>query len=129
MKLLNPFVAAGFLAILSTSPTMAQINKVQPQPQLQTQPGSTYSGISQTPWFGDPAVRQQFKWTPDQYNALNKAHSDAWAKYNYNIGQLGINVTPAERAKKINDIQANYYQNLDGADGTKLPDDSGFGFD
>jgi hypothetical protein len=109
-------VAAGALAMLAAGPALAQQvqvpgNKSQPMPQQ----GITYGGVAQTPWFSDTGVRDQFKFSNDQYNALNKAYGDAWTHYNSSLAQFGSTLSGPERDQKTRDLQAAFYQNVNGS--------------
>jgi len=102
--------------MLASGPALAQQvqvpgNKSQPAPQQVI----TYGGVVQTPWFSDKGVRDHFKFTNEQYNALNKGYSDAWTSYNSNLGQLGSSLTEEQRAQKTRDLQATFYQNVNGS--------------
>jgi hypothetical protein len=75
-----------------------------------------YGTPGATPWFGDQVVRQQLNLTNDQFNALQRAYNQAWSRYQTELGQVGrYSPTDAQRIKKMSDLQASFYQNLNGA--------------
>jgi hypothetical protein len=116
MKRFTKCVAAGALALLAVGPTLAQQGQKLPgKPQVTGQQGMSFGGINQTPWFADKSVREHFKFTNDQFNALNKAYRDAWSRYNTNLGQLGANLTEAQRTQKMRELHASFHQNLNGS--------------
>jgi hypothetical protein len=116
MKRFTRIVAAGSFALMAAGPAVAQQPQVQAtKTQAVRQPGITYGGLGQTPWFGDKTVREQFKFSDDQYNALNKAHGDAWTTYNTGVGRLEGTLTDAQRAQKMQELRASYHRSVDGS--------------
>jgi hypothetical protein len=102
-------LAAGGAAVAQQVP----VQGIKAQPTAP--PGITYGGPAQTPWFGDQDVREQFKLSNDQYKVLSKAYGEAWAHYNSGLGQLGNGLTEAQRAQKMRDLQAAFYQSVNGS--------------
>src|ERR1051326_7947548 len=60
------------------------------------QQGGYYGGIGQSPWFSDPAIRQQLKLTEQQYNQLNQAYGTAWKNYQQGLEKMSKTATEDE---------------------------------
>src|SRR4051795_9207090 len=50
-------------------------------------------GISQTPWFGNQAIRGQIGLNDQTFNQLNTTYGQAYSTYNTGISQLGSTLT------------------------------------
>jgi hypothetical protein len=77
--------------------------------------------INQTPWFGNADVRSHLQLSSDHYNRLNSAYSTAWNTYNQAVGQLGNNLTPAERDARMQELSNTFYRDLNQAAEGFLP--------
>jgi len=83
----------------------------QGQPGQGTQ-GTNYSTINQTPWFGDPATRNYLKMNDDQFNQLNKAYTNSWTTYQKGLSSLSPDLTPEQRANRMNELQRDFYNSF-----------------
>jgi hypothetical protein len=72
-------------------------------------------GISQTPWFSNPAIRTQIGLNDQTFNQLNTTYGQAYGAYNTGVSQLGSTLTPQQRAQKMQDLQATFQQKMDQA--------------
>jgi len=63
--------------------------------------GSFNNGISQTPFFNNPAIRRQLNLNDTQFNTLNRAYQDAFTNYNNSVNGLGRNLTPDQRNQQM----------------------------
>ncbi len=70
--------------------------------------------VSRTPFFTDPGVRQQLNLNDTQFNSLNKAHQNAYIRYNQAINNLNPNLTPEQRMLQMQQFQAQFNQDLTG---------------
>jgi hypothetical protein len=57
------------------------------------------NGMSQTPFFADPAVRRQIGMSDAQFNRLMQAHQNALRQFDQNVAQLG-SATPGNAAQQ-----------------------------
>jgi len=104
---------AGLLAVLIAGLSYGPaFGGGQGQKGLPGQQGGYQGGIGQTPWFSNPQVRQQFKLTDQQYNALNQAYGTAWQQYQQGIQGLDKGLTDAQRAQRIQEMQQGFYRNF-----------------
>lgn len=71
------------------------------------QAGSTMGGINRTPWFSDPALRRELKFTDQQFDRLNKVYGQAWTSYEKGMSGLD-KVSEAERARRMQDLSGTF---------------------
>jgi hypothetical protein len=117
MNRLVKLISAGMFGMLTTDVGAAQQQvPTAPAAAQKTQPNTGYMGpINQTPWFSNPAVRQQLNLNDTQFNQLSKAHMNAWTQYQQNLQNMdtaNANLTPEQRIQRIQDFQLNYYKGL-----------------
>jgi len=72
------------------------------------------NGMSQTPFFSDPGVRQQLNLNDTQYNTLNRNYQDSLARYNEQVNRLSPGLTPEQRSLQMERLQQQFNQNLAG---------------
>lgn len=67
----------------------------------------TVSGtFARSPWFTDPAVRQELKLSDAQFDRLNESYTTSWQQYSDNLNKLGKDLNDEqrmERIRKLND--------------------------
>src|SRR4051794_19324328 len=99
MKRLTTSAVIGIFAVaVLAGPALAGGQGQQPIPGQQ---GTATGMINQTPWFGNPQVRQQFKFNDEQYDRLNKAYGESYRRYQERINGLDKNLTPEQRSQKM----------------------------
>lgn len=113
MKNIRPLHVVAALAAFSIGTTaFAQVavqnEVVKPNGRVKVRE-RVYNGINQTPWYSVPAVQQQLNFTDDQYRQLNSSYNTAWTKYNTGVTQLGDNLTDAQRAQQMSQLNGNFY--------------------
>jgi hypothetical protein len=64
---------------------------------------------SQNPFFNDPGVRRQLNLNDNQFNALNRAYQNAYARYNRSLQGLGQNLTPQQRQMQMQNFNNQFY--------------------
>ena len=106
---------AGILGLLTTSALLAQQQGQQGQVQAQGQAkvavqGFTPGTINQTPWFGDPAVRQSLKLSDEQFNRLNKSYGENYIRYKQGLSGLGNTLSEQQRIQKMNELSGQFNQ-------------------
>jgi hypothetical protein len=77
------------------------------------QPGANFNGFNgpnQTPFFADPNARQQLNLNDNQFNALNRAHQDAFGRFNQGATGLGNNLTEQQRMQQMQQLEARFNQ-------------------
>jgi hypothetical protein len=76
-------------------------------------PGANFNGFNgpnQTPFFTDPGVRQQLNLNDNQFNTLNRAHQDAFGRFNQGATALGNNLTEQQRMQQMQQLEARFNQ-------------------
>jgi hypothetical protein len=73
---------------------------------------SRFNQVSPTPFFSDPGVRQQLNLNPNQFSSLNQAYRVAFQRYQQAINNLNPNLTEAQRALALQQLQAQFNQDL-----------------
>ncbi len=75
------------------------------------------NGISATPFFSDPGARRQLNMNDAQYNAMNRAYQDAYARYNQEASKLASNpaLTDQQRELQLQQLQMQFNQQFGGA--------------
>lgn len=64
-------------------------------------------GITQNPWFSNPAVREHLKITDEQYNKMNQAWGQSFDKFRTGVNDLG-NVSADQRSKSMQDLSGTF---------------------
>jgi hypothetical protein len=83
---------------------------------------NTFNGISPTPFFTDPGVGRQLNLNANQTNALNRAYQTAYFRYNQALKNLNPNLTPEQRDFQLQQLQAQFNQDLSGTLNTTFTD-------
>jgi len=144
MNRLAAFISLGTFALLTAGFVMGQQNQQnqgqqkqgqgqqkQGQGQQKNQPnqgqgsvkGGQFNGpINQNAWFAQPDIRQQLKLNDDQFNSLNKAHSQAWERYNSGMSSLGKDLKPDQIQERRRDLEQNYYKQFSNATNDVITD-------
>jgi hypothetical protein len=97
----------------------------------QTGSNFSFNGMSQTPFFNDPGVRQQLGLNNNQFNQLNRAYQQSLLRYNQNLrtrDNSGVtNTVGGQQARQRNirqgangDATADVNQNTPGRDNTNV---------
>lgn len=107
MKTILSMVAALAIGIVSVA--HAQGPKTQPGTG-QNYP--MFGGLTQTPWFGNPQIRQELNLTDPQFAALDKAYQNAWMNYQKGVQTLDPALTDAQRQQRILDLQQAFYKSF-----------------
>jgi hypothetical protein len=116
---------AGALGVLTMTVFFASRRDAHAQLKIQpVQPGTMQGGINQTPWFSNPAVRQQFNLNNEQYTNLNQAYQDAWSRYQQGVNGLSNTLTGEQRQQKMHELQQGFHKDLGNASGTILAEDA-----
>lgn len=74
------------------------------------QAGFNVNGPSQNPFFADPGVRQQLNLNDNQFNTLNRAHLEAFNRFNQGASGLGNNLNEQQRAQQLQALEAQFNQ-------------------
>lgn len=72
----------------------------------QFHPRRTLGGPGQTPWFNNPAVRQQLQLNDSQFDRLNSGYRDAWNRYNQGLRGNATQGSRAEMQQELANSQA-----------------------
>jgi hypothetical protein len=110
---MNHFVKlalAGILSLAACAPAWAQA--VQKGATTGATSQMAVSGFSQTPWFSNQSVRSHIGLNDQTFNQLNNAYGQAYSTYNTGVSQLGTNLTPEQRAQRIQDLQNTFNQRM-----------------
>ncbi len=75
---------------------------------------ANFNGINQTPFFTDRGVRRQLNMNNNQFNTLNRAYQNAYARYNQAIKNLNPNLTEQQRMQQMQKLQMQFNQELSG---------------
>jgi len=71
-----------------------------------------YNGYSQTPWFSDPAVRQELQLNEQQYNQLNQSYGKSWTAYNKERNLIDTKLTPEQRQQREGELSASFHRSF-----------------
>jgi len=80
------------------------------------------SGINQTPFFTDPAARQQLNMNNNQFNSLNSAYQNAYSRYNQALNNLNPNLTADQRAQEMQRLENQFNTNFGNTVNSTLTD-------
>jgi hypothetical protein len=83
---------------------------------------ANFNGVSQTPFFTDTGARRQLNLNDNQFNSLNSSYQNAYSRYNQAVRQLSPNLTPQQREQHLQQLQAQFNQNLSGTVNSTLTD-------
>lgn len=115
-------VVAALAALSLGSSAFAQVEvRVKPNGRVKVRE-RVYNGIYATPWYSAPAVRQQLKFTDDQYLQLDNSYNTAWTTYNTGVTQLGDNLTDAQRIEQMNRLNGTFYTSWNQATNNTIAD-------
>lgn len=84
--------------------------------------GSASGNIGQTPFFNNPAVRSELKMNDTQFNSLNRAYQNAYGTYNQSVNGLGNNLTPDQRAQRIEQLENGFNDSFNNTVDSTLTD-------
>jgi hypothetical protein len=116
-------MAASVLSLTIASPIWAQVKTGAGAGGTQATVAQMGAGsISQTPWFSNQAVRTHIGINDPTFNQLNNAYGQAYTTYNSGVSQLGINLTPQQRAQRMQDLQNAFNQKMSQAAQTSIID-------
>jgi len=69
-------------------------------------------GITQSPWFNNPQVRQQLNLNDEQFKGLSNAYQQAYNNYQQGVNGLDKTLSDAQRQQRMNDLQQNFYKDF-----------------
>jgi hypothetical protein len=84
--------------------------------------GTTGMTIGQTPWFNNQALRTHIGLNDQSFNQLNTAYGQAYQNYNTGASQLGVNLTPQQRAQRMQDLHSAFNQKMSQAAQSTITD-------
>jgi hypothetical protein len=120
---MNRFVTFAMAAVLSfAASTPAWAQAAGKGATTGTTRQMTAGGITQTPWFTHQNVRSNIGINDQTFNQLNAAYGQAYSTYNQGISQLGTNLTPDQRAQRIQDLQNTFNQRMNQVAQTSITD-------
>jgi hypothetical protein len=70
--------------------------------------------VNQNAFFTDPGVRQQLNLNANQFNTLNRAHQNAFLRYQRAVNSLNPNLTEQQRIATLQQLQAQFNADLSG---------------
>ncbi len=123
MSSFRKYILAG-VGVLAVLPWATAQQAVQPQGKVQVTPGQVTPGqgnqpaagyrgpLGQTPWFGNPNVRQQLGFNDTQFSQMNNAYRQAWSAYQQGLTKMTPNLTPEQRSEQMRTLQQNFYNNF-----------------
>ena len=111
MNRIRSIAWAGIVSILTVS-LVTVASQAQPKAQQGTVQVGTQGSIMQTPWFSNPDVRQQFKFSDETFNRLNSSYKDAWGRYQKGLAQLDKDLTDEQRRQRMRDLELNFYKDF-----------------
>jgi len=76
--------------------------------------GINANRYAQSPWFGEPGIRQQLKLTDEQYARLNQGYASAYKTFNESTADLA-NLSEQQRQDRLNQNYNTFYKSLDTA--------------
>ncbi|MEQ1830538.1 MAG: hypothetical protein ABL921_31570 [Pirellula sp.] len=117
MRLLKTFGIVGVLSLVGTSsqPVQAQANPIQRAQGTNASVNANsgfYVGIHQTPWFGNPTVRQQLQLNDEQFNQLNKGYTQSWNRYNQGLTGLDKSLADDLRMQRQLELSGSFNQDF-----------------
>jgi len=71
-----------------------------------------YSGIPQTPWYTNPAVREHLDLTDKQIDQLNQRYLQNYNHFNQAVTSLGPELTPIQRWEQTHPLHNGFYNNF-----------------
>lgn len=86
--------------------------RVQAGAQNGAQVGVYNNGYAQTPWFSNPAVRQQLQLNDQQYNQLNQSYGKAWTQYNKERNLIDNKLTPEQRQQREGELSSSFQRSF-----------------
>ena len=110
----SPALQDNRQALPANSPALQENAQVLQGNQAQNANGSVqqdfFDDITQSPWFGNPSVRQQLGLPEAQFNQLNQNYSAAYTQYSEAMKQLRSNTNVAERRQMQNALRQRFQQ-------------------
>jgi len=74
--------------------------------------GINANRYAQSPWYGEPGIRQQLKLTDEQYARLNQGYTQAYNTFNQSSAELGT-LTDQQRQERLDQNYNTFYKSLD----------------
>ncbi len=117
MRILKRFGIVGVLSLVGSTSIQVQAQSNQTQRALganssiNAQSGF-YGGINQTPWFGNPTVRQQLQLNDEQFNQLNKGYTQSWNRYNQGLTGLDKSLADDQRMQRQRELSGTFNQDF-----------------
>ena len=124
VKKIRTLAALGLLST-GTAAAFAQGDRTQQQQGASTgvaAQAGIYGGIQQSPWFGNPSIRQQLQLNDDQYNRMNKSYGQAWDRYNKGLTGLDKNLAEQQRMQRYQELNGGFYKDFSGGIDEVFPD-------
>jgi hypothetical protein len=108
----------GTAGATATTQTGARQNRLSTNSNLQAEgqfsaANRAFNPVNPTPWFNDPGARQQLMLKDNQFNQLNRAYQDAFARYNQAVTRLNNNLPEQQRMQQLQQLQARFNQEFD----------------
>jgi hypothetical protein len=69
---------------------------------------NNFGGVSQTPFFSDPGVRQQLNLNDNQFNTLNRAYQNAYSRFNQGVSGLNNNLSDQQRMQQMQQLEGQF---------------------
>lgn len=79
-------------------------------------------GIRQTPWFGNPNIRQQLQLNDEQYNQLNQSYTQSWQRYNQGLSGLDRNLNEQQRMQRMQEMNGCFQKDFSNSVNETLAD-------
>lgn len=77
-----------------------------------------YGGVSRSPWFSNPTIRQQLQLNDEQFNKLNNAYTQSYTRYNQGLTGLDSKLNESQRAQRLQELHQGFnnefYKSADG---------------
>jgi len=99
-------ISSGGAEALQAQGTTQQNQQAQANQQAQgiNAQGGFNGGISQSPWFSNPTIRQQLELNDEQFNNLNNVYMQSFNRYNQSVTGLEKNLTESQRAQRLQEL-------------------------
>lgn len=116
------FIAAALLASIPAAGFSQQQDARRNLPDAQTTPGAQnvapggtadFNDLSPTPWFADPATRNQLRLSNTQYEELQRIYENQYQEYQRNLQQqLEADLQAEQRAVERNRLRQQFQRDL-----------------
>jgi hypothetical protein len=117
----------GTAGATAATQTGARQNRLSTNSKLQAEgqfsaANSAFNPVNPTPWFNDPGARQQLMLNDNQFNQLDRAHQEAFTRFNRAVTGLNNNLTEQQRMQQLQQLQARFNQEFDASLNTVFTD-------